>query len=204
MGRSSNDSRCSQNWNVFFALKPKNQLPLAMSTIRDLFRTEKADNLHELFVDQLKDIYWAENELLTALPKMADAATTDEVKQLIRDHLDETEGHVTRLEKVFASIGLEPKERKCEAMAGLIDEATDIVSDSETDSITRDAGVIAACQKVEHYEIATYGTLRSWAALMAHEEAVRLLSATLEEEESADRKLTALAESFVNAAALTE
>ncbi|MEN0056736.1 MAG: ferritin-like domain-containing protein [Mucilaginibacter sp.] len=135
--------------------------------------------LNELFVDELKDIYWAEKHLAKALPKMAKAASSDELRSAIENHLAETENHVTRLESAFESIGVKTAAVKCEAMAGLIKEGEEIVSETEKGSITRDAGIISAAQKIEHYEIASYGTLKTLAAVLGYNEAAELLDATL-------------------------
>ncbi len=164
--------------------------------------TESA--LNELFIDELKDIYWAEKHLTTALPKMAKAATTDELRSAIQNHLAETENHVSRLEQVFKSIGEKAVAKKCEAMAGLIKEGDEIVAETEKGSITRDAGIISAGQKIEHYEIATYGTLKTLAGVLGYDEAAELLEATLQEEKNADSKLTEVAESSINQSASRE
>ena len=164
--------------------------------------TESA--LNELFIDELKDIYWTEKHLTSALPKMAKAATSNELRSAIENHLRETENHVSRLEQVFEVIGEKAVAKKCEAMAGLIKEGEEIISETEKGSITRDAGIISAAQKVEHYEIATYGTLRSLAGVLGHDEAIELLQATLSEEKNADQTLTQVAESSVNRAAKNE
>jgi ferritin-like metal-binding protein YciE len=164
----------------------------------------KESALNELFIDELKDIYWAEKHLTSALPKMAKAATSNELRSAIENHLRETENHVSRLEQVFEVIGEKAVAKKCEAMAGLIKEGEEIISETEKGSITRDAGIISAAQKVEHYEIATYGTLRSLAGVLGHDEAIELLQATLSEEKNADQTLTQVAESSVNRAAKNE
>lgn len=159
---------------------------------------------HEFFVDELKDIYWAEKHLVTALPKMIKGATTKELKDAITGHLEETKNQVTRLEKVFESIGEKATAKKCDAMAGLLEEGKSILEDTEKDSMVRDAGIILASQKIEHYEIATYGTLVAFARKMGHEEAVHLLEATLAEEKGADDKLTDIALDHINEEALEE
>ena len=164
--------------------------------------TESA--LNELFIDELKDIYWAEKHLTSALPKMAKAATSDELRTAIQNHLSETENHVTRLEQAFSSIGEKAVAKKCEAMAGLIKEGDEIVADTEKGSITRDAGIISAGQKIEHYEIASYGTLKTLASVLGYNEAAELLDATLQEEKNADNLLTQIAESGINQSAKSE
>ena len=160
--------------------------------------------LNELFIDELKDIYWAEKHLVKALPKMAKAATSEELRTAIQNHLSETENHVTRLEQAFDSIGEKAVAVKCEAMAGLIKEGDEIVSETEKGTITRDAGIISAAQKIEHYEIASYGTLKTLAGVLGYSEAAEILDATLQEEKNADGKLTDIAVSSINQSAKGE
>ena len=160
--------------------------------------------LNELFIDELKDIYWAEKHLVTALPKMAKAATSEELRNAIESHLAETENHVTRLEDVFDAIDEKAVAKKCEAMAGLIAEGTEIISDTKKGTLTRDAGIISAGQKIEHYEIASYGTLKSMATTLGYDEAAELLDATLQEEKNADSMLTKIAVSGINRAGASE
>ena len=160
--------------------------------------------LNELFIDELKDIYWAEKHLVKALPKMAKAATSEELRTAIQNHLSETENHVTRLEQAFESIGEKAVAVKCEAMAGLIKEGDEIVSETEKGTITRDAGIISAAQKIEHYEIASYGTLKTLAGVLGYSEAAEILDATLQEEKNADGKLTDIAVSSINQSAKSE
>lgn len=159
---------------------------------------------HKLFVEELKDIYWAEKNLVKALGKMKKAATSEELVAAIGEHQEVTQGQLERLDQVFASIGMEPKAKKCEAMAGLIAEGQEVIDDTEEDSAVRDAGIIICSQKIEHYEIAAYGSLRTLAALMQHNEAAELLAQTLSEEKEADSKLTMIAESSVNEEASAE
>jgi ferritin-like metal-binding protein YciE len=154
--------------------------------------------LNELFIDELKDIYWAEKHLVSALPKMAKAATSEELRTAIQNHLAETETHVSRLEDAFASIDEKAVAKKCEAMAGLIKEGTEIIADTEKGTFTRDAGIISAAQKIEHYEIASYGTLKTLATVLGYNEAADLLDATLQEEKNADNMLTQIAEGSIN------
>lgn len=156
-----------------------------------------AEGLRDLFVDSLKDIYWAEQALTKALPKMAKNASTPKLIDAINEHLEETKGHVTRLEQVFASIGEKAEAKKCDAMAGLIEEGEGILEETEPGAV-RDAGIIAAAQKVEHYEIATYGTLAAFARTLGENEAVDLLMHTLHEEKEADRTLTEAAYNHIN------
>lgn len=159
--------------------------------------TIKSSQLMELFEDGLKDIYFAEKALLKAIPTMIDNATSEELIDALTNHLAETENQVMRLESVFESIDKKAEAVKCEAMVGLIKEATEIMKECEEGSM-RDAGIIAAAQKVEHYEIATYGTLRQFAETLGLTEAVSLLEETLEEEKAADIKLTEVAVEAVN------
>ncbi len=160
--------------------------------------------LNELFIDELKDIYWAEKHLAKALPKMAKGATSDELRQAIEKHLEETENQITRLESVFESIEEKASAKKCEAMEGLIKEGQSIMEDTEEGTLTRDAGIISAAQKIEHYEIASYGTLKTLAATLGYTEAVELLNATLEEEKTTDSLLTQLAEAGINESSKSE
>lgn len=155
------------------------------------------DTLNELLAEELKDIYSAEKQLLRALPKMAKKASSDELKMALQEHLEVTKNQVSRLEQVFEALGKPPKAKTCKAMQGLIEEATEIMEEDASDAVL-DAGIIAAAQKVEHYEIASYGTVRTWARLCGEEEAAGLLQETLDEEGEADKRLTQLAESFVN------
>jgi ferritin-like metal-binding protein YciE len=160
--------------------------------------------LNELFIDELKDIYWAENHLVKALPKMAKAATSEKLRTAIENHLSETKNHVTRLEQAFESIDEKAVAVKCEAMAGLIKEGEEIVQETKNGTITRDVGIISAAQKVEHYEIASYGTLKTLAGVLGYSEAAELLDATLQEEKNADSLLTQIAESNINQSARNE
>jgi ferritin-like metal-binding protein YciE/glycine/D-amino acid oxidase-like deaminating enzyme/nitrite reductase/ring-hydroxylating ferredoxin subunit len=168
-------------------------------------RSPEAESaLKELFVDELKDIYWAEQHLVKALPKMIKGATSEELKNTIQTHLAETEGHVSRLEKVFESIGEKAKAVKCEAMAGLLKEAEELMTETDKGTEVRDAAIISAAQKVEHYEIASYGTMRTLAGTLGFSEAQELLQQTLDEEKNADQLLTGVAENYVNEAAAAE
>jgi ferritin-like metal-binding protein YciE len=147
------------------------------------------EKLDEIFINGLKDIYWAEKALTKALPKMIKNAAAEELVTCLTKHLDETMEQITRLEKVFDSIDEKPVAKKCAAMEGLIKEAEEIMEECEAGGM-RDAGIISAGQKVEHYEIATYGTLRAFAEILGHKEAARLLLKSLGEEKAADDKLT--------------
>lgn len=165
---------------------------------------EGNSQLEKLFTDQLKDIYWAEKHLTKALPKMQKAATTDELKSAIGEHLSQTEEQVCRLEKVFELMGKKAQAKKCDAMEGLIKEGESMVEDTQEGSMTRDAGIIMAAQKVEHYEIATYGSLVQIAETLGMSEAAGILAETLEEEKQTDQGLTVIAESNINWAAEQE
>ena len=160
-------------------------------------KSDAASGLTELFEDGLKDIYWAEKALTKALPKMAKNATSKELIDALNNHLIETEGQISRLEQVFELAGQKATAKKCDAMAGLIEEGNGILEETEI-GVVRDAGIIAACQKIEHYEIATYGTLRQFAETLGMEEAASLLEQTLEEEKAADKALTIVAVNAVN------
>jgi len=160
--------------------------------------------LEKLFTDSLKDIYWAEKHLTKALPKMKKKATTDELKSAIEEHLAQTEEHVSRLEQVFEICGKKAQAKKCDAMEGLTKEADSIVEETEANTMTRDAGIIMAAQKVEHYEIATYGTLVQLAKTLGMNDAAEILHQTLQDEKQADEKLTEIAEWNVNQAAEKE
>jgi ferritin-like metal-binding protein YciE len=155
------------------------------------------DSLKELLQEELKDIYSAEKQLLKALPKMAKNASSDELRSALEEHLEVTRGQVERLEQVFESLGQTAKAKTCKAMQGLIEEGKEMMEEDAEDAVM-DAGIIAAAQKVEHYEIASYGTVRTWARLCGQNEAAELLQETLDEEGEADKRLTELAERLVN------
>jgi len=150
-------------------------------------------NLKDLFLDELADMYDAENRIAKALPKMAKAATGASLKEAINAHLKETKGHIEKLERVFAAFDEKAKGKECKATVGLLEEGDEIASDNEGEP-TINAAIISACQKVEHYEIASYRTLIAWGKLLENDDAVELLEQILEEEKAADEKLTALAE----------
>ncbi|MEO6734488.1 MAG: ferritin-like domain-containing protein [Ferruginibacter sp.] len=162
-----------------------------------------ASGLRTLFQDSLKDIYWAEKALLKAIPKMVKNATAVELTSALTEHLEVTRGQVTRLEEVFAAIGTKPQAKKCAAMEGLIKESEEIMESTDEGPV-RDAGIISAGQKVEHYEIATYGTLCAFAKILQENEAAGLLLETLNEEKEADEKLSEIAESSINISAAEE
>lgn len=154
--------------------------------------------LEKLFFDLLKDMLWAEKQLIKALAKMQASATTEELQDAFEDHAFITQKHVSRLEKIFKYLGKEPEEKKCDAMAGLIEESESLIKTTKEGSMTRDAALIIAAQKVEHYEIATYGSLVQLAITMGYDEVADLLEKTLWEEENTDYLLTDIAESCVN------
>ena len=160
-------------------------------------KPDAAQGLRDFFEDGLKDIFWAEHALVKALPKMAKNATSSKLIQAFEHHLKETEEHITRLEKVFESLGLKAVGKKCDAMDGLLKEADGIMAETEL-GVVRDAGIIAAAQKVEHYEIATYGTLRAYAVTLGESKVATLLDKTLEEEKKADVTLTEIALAEIN------
>ena len=163
----------------------------------------KLNTLQDLFIDELRDLYSAENQLLKALPKMARGASSAELKQAFEEHLEQTKGHVERLEQIFDGLDESPKGKTCHAMKGLVEEGSDILDQDGEESVL-DAGIIAAAQKVEHYEIASYGTVRTFAELLDQTQASKLLQETLDEEGEANKKLNALAEDIVNPEALME
>jgi ferritin-like metal-binding protein YciE len=170
-----------------------------------LFTSSAALNsFDELFVEQLQDLYDAEQRLTKALPKMASAAHNPALRSAFEEHLRQTENHVTRLEQIFRSLGKSAQTKTCEAMKGLVEEGSEVIS-AKGDPDVKDAALIAAAQRVEHYEIAGYGTVRTFAQRLGKQEAARLLQETLNEEAETDKKLTGLAEKAVNpkAAAMT-
>jgi ferritin-like metal-binding protein YciE len=155
----------------------------------------KLESLQDLFESELKDLYSAENQLLKALPKMAKAATSKQLKAGFEKHLKQTEGHVSRLEKIFTELDASPKGKKCKAMEGLVEEGSEVIDEDAEDEV-RDAALIAAAQRVEHYEIAGYGCVRTYADLLGNTAAAKLLQQTLDEEGDTDKALTKLAESI--------
>ena len=155
------------------------------------------NHLSDLFVQQLKDLYDAEQQLTEALPQMAQAATSTQLKNAFLEHFKETQTHVNRLEQVFRGLNCDPEREACPAMKGLIKEGQEMIK-AKGDPSVRDAGLIAAAQRVEHYEMASYGTVRTFAQHIGRDDLARILQQTLEEEGNADKKLTAIAESSVN------
>jgi ferritin-like metal-binding protein YciE len=160
----------------------------------------KLHSLEDLFCEQLRDIYDAERQLVKALPKMAKASAAEELRHAFEEHLEQTRGHVERLERVFEIFDKKARGKTCEAMEGLIEEGADLI-DADADDVVRDAGLIAAAQRVEHYEMAVYGCLHTWARQLNRHEVADLLEQTLNEEKETDHKLTHLAEGMVNLAA---
>lgn len=165
---------------------------------------DQSPMLEELFLDELKDIYWAEKHLLKALPKMQKAATSDELKQCFENHLEVTREQIGRVEEAFEILGKKAQAKKCEAMDGLTKEAESIIEDTEKGTLTRDVGLIMAAQKVEHYEIATYGSLAQLAKTLGKNDIAELMTQTLNEEKEADELLTGIAENNINAQATEE
>ena len=163
---------------------------------------EERHPLHDLFEDQIKDLYSAENQIIKALPKMAKNATSPQLRTAFERHLEETRNQVARLQQIADELEFSPKGKKCAGMEGLLEEGKEVMSEFEEDTL--DAGMIGAAQKVEHYEIAAYGTARAHAELLGYTRAARLLQQTLDEEGRTDKKLSQLAESIVNVEALQE
>jgi ferritin-like metal-binding protein YciE len=164
-----------------------------------LFASMKLETLEDLFLYELKDLYDAENRLTDALPKLAKAATSPELRKAFQNHLQETQGHVSRLERIFKQLGHEPERETCEAIKGLISEGEEVMG-AKGNAVVRDAALIAAAQRVEHYEIAGYGTARALARSLGLEDIPEILTQTLDEEGNSDRTLTAIAEGSINPA----
>jgi ferritin-like metal-binding protein YciE len=166
--------------------------------------SNESSELKELFLDELKDIYWAEQHLVKALPKMEKAATSTELQEAFAEHTSVTENHVTRVEKVFKMLGEKPVSKRCIGMKGLTDEGDKIKRHTDKDTMARDAGLIISAQKVEHYEIAAYGSLVQLAKTLGLDEVADVLDETLQEEKETDEKLTSIAESNINVEAAVE
>lgn len=160
--------------------------------------------LQEFFVDQLQDIYWAEQKLANTLPKLKEAASSTDLRQAFNSHLKETKNHVTRVEKVFEMIGVPAQAKKCHAISGIVDEGEEIIDETEENTAQRDVGLIFAGQKAEHYEIATYGGLVQLARTLGYTDVAEILSVTLAEEKKADNLLTRIAENGINVQAKEE
>ncbi|GAB0157962.1 ferritin-like domain-containing protein [Chryseobacterium sp. Alg-005] len=187
-------TKTAENTNSTTTAEKKNTVGNASVKSNEM----KTAPLHKFFVDALKDIYYAENAIIEALEKMQQAATTEELKDAFEDHQLQTKKHVSRLEKVFKLIDEKPEKKECEAIKGLIKEGEEVIKSTQEGSMTRDAALIIAAQKVEHYEIATYGGLAQLAITMGHDKAADLLEKTLQEEEDTDYNLTEIAETFIN------
>jgi ferritin-like metal-binding protein YciE len=166
----------------------------------ELVSAMKLSSLQDLLHHELKDLYSAETQLVKALPKMAKAATNDDLKAGFEEHLEQTKGHVSRLEEIAKILDMKLTGHACKAMKGLIEEGSELIEEDAEDAV-RDAGLIGAAQRVEHYEIAGYGTARCLAETLGHDDVAKLLEETLEEEKETDEKLTELAESAINAEA---
>jgi ferritin-like metal-binding protein YciE len=166
--------------------------------------SKEEGKLKEFFHDEIKDIYWAEKKLVQTLPKLAKAATSDELRTAFTDHLEETKEHVARLEQVFELLGEKAQAKKCDAMEGITEEGASVIEDTDEGTSTRDVALILAGQKAEHYEIATYGGLAQIAQTLGLDEIASILESTLEEEKAADEKLTGLAEGSINEEAKEE
>lgn len=166
-------------------------------------RDEMSSKLGQLFEDELRDIYWAEKALTKAIPRMIKNASSEELTEALEHHLEETQEHVSRVEQIFSMLEKQPRAKKCEGMEGIIKEAQELMKESEK-GVMRDAAIISAAQKVEHYEISSYGTLRTFAQTIGLREAVPVLESTLEEEKNADKILTEVATTTVNLDAASE
>lgn len=189
---------------TFYLIKIQGIMKNPNQSLSSKFSENDGEKLKTLFVDGLKDLYWAESHLIKALPKMSKAATSEDLKMAFNTHHAETEKHVNRLERVFEIIGEKIQSKKCPAMEGLLQEGDEIVASTDTKSFVRDCGLIMAAQKIEHYEIASYGTLRNIARILGHFEVAEILQTTLDEEGEADHKLTELAEAHINEEAALE
>lgn len=155
----------------------------------------KSNSLQELYLGELRDLYDAEHQIIKALPKMISKTSSEELKSALTEHLEVTRRQAERLEQIFENMGEKAKAQKCKGMAGVIEEGSELLKEAEDEDV-RDAAIIASAQKVEHYEMAGYGTVRTWATLLGEDDAVNLLEETLNEEKEADQKLTEIAESI--------
>jgi ferritin-like metal-binding protein YciE len=182
---------CSKCLHLFYVFLPAGIQAVLVIYFLEAVMADKG--LKELYIDELKDLYSAENQLVKALPKMAKGAVSDDLRKGFEEHLEQTKGHVQRLEQIFDSLGGSPKGKKCKAMEGLIEEGSEVLKDDYEGSVL-DAALIGAAQRVEHYEIAGYGTVRAMAEELGENEHVSLLTETLEEEKETDEKLTELAQ----------
>jgi ferritin-like metal-binding protein YciE len=196
------------SWHCFRSRFP-NQSTIEMRTRNSkhsegsTMRDEMSSKLGQLFEDELRDIYWAEKALTKAIPRMIKNASSEELTEALEHHLEETQEHVSRVEQIFSMLEKQPRAKKCEGMEGIIKEAQELMKESEK-GVMRDAAIISAAQKVEHYEISSYGTLRTFAQTIGLREAVPVLESTLEEEKNADKILTEVATTTVNLDAASE
>jgi ferritin-like metal-binding protein YciE len=188
------------------AHKPGHSATTAKANAGNQSKTAKANDskLEEFFHDEIKDIYWAEKKLVQTLPKLAKAATSEELKNAFTDHLEQTKEHVARLEQVFELLGHKPQAKKCDAMKGITEEGASVIQDTDDGTSTRDVALIMAGQKAEHYEIATYGALAEIAKTLGHNDVAKILTTTLKEEKETDETLTRLAQTRVNQQASAE
>lgn len=198
-GNGSNNEKYLHkiSYYILLLIKFKTMAKKATNAKKVPAKSDAAEELKDFFEDGLKDIYWAEKALVKALPKMQRNASSAKLKTAIEQHLKETQGHVKNLEKVFTLIGKKAQAAKCDAMAGLLKEGNDILEETKPGAV-RDAGIIAASQKVEHYEIATYGTLATFATQLGHKDAAKLLADNLKQEKNCDTLLSKLAKSEIN------
>ena len=187
---------------IFFGVKVKKNTMPTQSTSSS--KTAQHSKLREFFIDQLQDIYWAEQKLVKTLPKLSQASRSPELRQAFDSHLNETKNHVTRIEKAFSLMKEKAESKECPALKGIVKEGEDIIDETEDHTAQRDVGLIFAGQKAEHYEIATYGSLVQLAKDMGETEVATLLQETLKEEKAADQKLTQLALSGINKEAARE
>lgn len=201
--KRKNNSGMSVKKNQY-AARTLAKAPAKRTTKKKVVEEDDTTTLREFLVDSIKDIYWAEKHLLKALPKMAKASTTEELKDAFNEHLEATRGHVERIEQVFELLEEKPQAKKCDAMEGLTKEAESIISETTANTLTRDAALIIAAQKVEHYEIATYGGLVHLSRTLGEDEVADILATTLEEEKQTDETLSQLADEQINAEALQD
>lgn len=194
--KENNSTNVTDTSSVSSSATTKKTMQVDNATVNE--NEMKSSPLHKFFVSALKDIYFAENAIIDALDKMQEAATTEELKEAFEDHQLQTKKHVSRLEKVFKLIDETPEQKECKAIKGIIEEGEEIIKSTEEGSMTRDAALIIAAQKVEHYEIATYGGLAQLAITMGHDKVADLLEKTLQEEEDTDYDLTEIAETYIN------
>lgn len=193
-------NRLTQGGTILAALThPARAGKFVRASTLDLLKELNMDltSLKDLYVDELRDLLSAEAQIIKALPRMAKSARKPELQEAFQEHLAQSKGHLDRLNQIFEKMGQRPRSRKCKGIEGIIDEGKDLIDDADSDEVM-DAGLIASAQRVEHYEMAAYGTVRTYAKLLGDEEAARLLQQTLNEEGEADKKLTSLAEQGIN------